>query len=325
MVVVLGDEGDETAIGTFDPDTLACKGVERIELAGEWFHSAHVVYPNMVVVVSQRPGTEDHRGRVLERHERRERQEGIAFDEESFTLIVGAGRAKVPYPSGGFGGYEIVVSPKGRFVAVFLYTGQSEHGYELFVTMPDLRHLGGLPQVVGEGYAPVFSDDERWIAHASAINPSLDGSGVVTWAELRVQDLETRAITTCRIDVNLSTPPAELESRIAYVESLRFTPEGDVTFIAPWGARAKVSLPLPESIVILGPSEDPLRDVLTWEQAKHGKPASLLRYSAAHTFKAGDWIEHPKLGAGLIVEVVEDRKVRTLFEAGEKLLVHSRG
>ncbi len=74
------------------------------------------------------------------------------------------GQIFLPCPSHGYGGHELVVSPHGLYLALFLYSGQSEVGYELFALQPTLQHLGGLPYVFGEGEAPVFSADDRWLA-----------------------------------------------------------------------------------------------------------------------------------------------------------------
>jgi len=175
----------------------------------------------------------------------------VWFDEDTFELVLDddSARIAVPEPSGGCGGHEVVVSPGRRFAAVFLHTGESEEGYELFELRPKLRHIGGLPQVFGEGHPPVFSPDERWIALGVAVDPGLARAkdGRVHWADLHVQDLKTLAITRCRVDVQLD---GDCEEEIAHVENLRFTSEG-LRFGTPWGAVATVAVPPPESVVVV--------------------------------------------------------------------------
>ncbi|HEX5634951.1 MAG TPA: hypothetical protein VFX50_17025, partial [Gemmatimonadales bacterium] len=60
-------------------------------------------------------------------------------------------RAPLPYPVAGYGGHELVLSAQERYLALFLYSGQSEVGYELFGFRPELVHLGGFAYVFGEG------------------------------------------------------------------------------------------------------------------------------------------------------------------------------
>jgi len=45
-------------------------------------------------------------------------------------------RTAIPYPTAGCGGYEILLSAKERYLAMFLYSGQSEVDYELFYFRP---------------------------------------------------------------------------------------------------------------------------------------------------------------------------------------------
>jgi hypothetical protein len=171
-------------------------------------------------------------------------------------------RVSLPYPMAGYGGHELVLSARERFLAVFLYSGQSEQGYELFELRPRLHHLGGLAYVFGEGHPPVFSPDERFIAMASAVDPSF-GAGndleepsaegfLIDWAEVRVQELPRGPVHLCT--VRLSFPRRDIESDDArYPEGLRFSPEGGVAFATPWGREVSLGIPMPESILLPGP------------------------------------------------------------------------
>jgi len=66
-------------------------------------------------------------------------------------------------------------------------------------------------------------------------------------------------------------------------------------------------------------SEDGPRP-LTWDDLRGKMPAKPKLYRPTETFSEGEWISHPKLGAGYVAAVVEKSKVRILFEGGEKLL-----
>src|SRR5215831_21219050 len=82
-------------------------------------------------------------------------------------------RTAIPYPTAGCGGYEILLSAKERYLAMFLYSGQSEVGYELFYFRPLLRHICSFGYVFGESLGPVFSSDECRLGLAWATNPML--------------------------------------------------------------------------------------------------------------------------------------------------------
>jgi hypothetical protein len=63
------------------------------------------------------------------------------------------------------------------------------------------------------------------------------------------------------------------------------------------------------------------KPVPSWNDAKKSMPAVGLHiYSMADGYEEGQWIAHPKLGPGLVLGMVEDKKMRVLFESGERLL-----
>ena len=77
---------------------------------------------------------------------------------------------------GGIGGVELVVSPDERSVAVFLFSGQSSQGYELFSLEPLVR-IGGLAETHGHGSAPRFSPDSRYLVSLIDEVPRLRATG----------------------------------------------------------------------------------------------------------------------------------------------------
>jgi hypothetical protein len=64
--------------------------------------------------------------------------EAAFFVEDDLRLEYGRAVITLPYPNAGYGGHELVRSPDGRHLAVFLYSGQSEQGWELFQLEPVL-------------------------------------------------------------------------------------------------------------------------------------------------------------------------------------------
>lgn len=88
----------------------------------------------------------------------------------------GTSKVAVAEWRGGIGGVELVVSPDERFLAVFLFSGQSSQGYELFSLEP-VERVGGLPETQGHGSAPCFSPDARHLVSLIDVVPRLRATG----------------------------------------------------------------------------------------------------------------------------------------------------
>jgi hypothetical protein len=164
-------------------------------------------------------------------------------------------RCVLPEPSCGYGGHEIVVSPDGATVAVFVYSGQSDSWYELFALEPVLRHVGALPSVFGEGLAPTFSVDGRFLAFANVFDPYLGDHtppAEVDWVELWVHALPDGPVERCLVRVALEAGAPGAEDG-AYPAPPRFGPVG-VILDCPWGLSVVIPLPLPATITVRGPS-----------------------------------------------------------------------
>jgi hypothetical protein len=186
--------------------------------------------------------------------------------DETLTVVVarrGAepARASFPCPRQGLGGHELVISPGERYLAVFLYSGQSEQGYELFELRPVLRACGRLPLVFGEGYGPCFSSDDAWIAMATeldgtfGIDERLDApeeEHVVDWAELRVQALPDGEIHVCTLRARVAGDLPEPDD-VRYPEGLHFPSPTQVALSTTWGERVTLAVPPPEVVVLTGP------------------------------------------------------------------------
>ena len=63
-----------------------------------------------------------------------------------------------------------------------------------------------------------------------------------------------------------------------------------------------------------------------WEQKMAAaKNAQVKPYSVKQVFTAGDVINHPNFGVGLVEEVKSNGKITVLFRNDEKVLVHGMG
>jgi hypothetical protein len=179
-----------------------------------------------------------------------------------------------PYPSAGVGGLELVVSPDERIAALFVYSGQSQQGWELFALDPiaadprkALRWVSSLPYVKGEGMAPVFSPDGRWLVmavtadwcarmsgeHAEDALDGGEGSIVIDWIQLYAQQIPDTTseepgwipgtrVVTIGTRVQRTMDPEEL---LAWTldQVPRFGAGDRVAIALPWGEEIEVSLP----------------------------------------------------------------------------------
>src|SRR5688572_23858158 len=191
----------------------------------------------------------------------------VDVTSDALTLVIerdGAPteRARLPYPRAGHGGHELVVSSGERFVALVVYSGQSELGYHLFELRPTLRCVGGLPYVRGEGNPPVFSPDERWLAMATTIDGSLgiddrdpdEDEQIVDWAELRAHALPDGPVQLCALRASIAPELPESDD-LLHAENLRFPSATSIALTTPWGEDVTVPLPLPALVVVRGPRE----------------------------------------------------------------------
>ena len=175
----------------------------------------------------------------------------VALEGQQVTMRV---------PNAGYGGSELVVSPDQRWAALFVYSGQSDQGYELFALEPALKRVGGLPYVYGEGTVPVFSPDSRWLAMVMTTEQRVRDSGdyaeeileddaegdvFVDWAKLYAQQLPDGPINNAPVGTTIARSMSyddlcewNLYNAIAYTANDR------LSIKLPWGGKADVKLPL---------------------------------------------------------------------------------
>ncbi|MFZ5439344.1 MAG: hypothetical protein ACOZQL_05010 [Myxococcota bacterium] len=173
-----------------------------------------------------------------------------------------------PWP-GGVGGVELVTSPDERSLAVFLFSGQSSQGFELFSLEPSLRHLASVPETWGHGDAPFFSrrgdlvamvmDRERklsgtdtWFEDVQAddaLDTVLVDWGRVWW--LRVAE-GVPASFTVAVEVPRSLNVDELFDWAPY-DVGSFDADDALVLSLPWGVRAQTALPRSEPLITRAP------------------------------------------------------------------------
>lgn len=63
-----------------------------------------------------------------------------------------------------------------------------------------------------------------------------------------------------------------------------------------------------------------IRDSETWAKAMEGPEDERETYQPVLTYAAGQVIEHPQFGAGLIEKVIDGNKIQVMFENSRKTL-----
>ncbi len=195
---------------------------------------------------------------------------GWAPDGAGLSLITPDGREEaIAFSSQAmFGGWDLVVSDDERYLAVFVYSGQSSQGYELFQIRPAFAHIGSFPETVGHGSSPMFSPDSRWLVMfmddefivretgeyfeevADEASPDI---AVVDWARLHAQrlpDLDIHSVAV-GVEIPLSTDPDTVFEWRPY-DMVRFASPDVVVLTMPWGEEISVPLPADAAVTCRG-------------------------------------------------------------------------
>lgn len=71
--------------------------------------------------------------------------------------------------------------------------------------------------------------------------------------------------------------------------------------------------------------EDPFAAPKPKRPSTHEVPAERKPYGADTKFEVGEWLSHPKFGAGLVTALLDGSRIRVAFSSEERVLVHCRG
>jgi len=63
---------------------------------------------------------------------------------------------------------------------------------------------------------------------------------------------------------------------------------------------------------------------IAWNKAIAGASGPSKAYAMTAEFALGDLIDHPTFGKGVVEETIDVNKIKTVFEGGEKILIHTR-
>lgn len=200
---------------------------------------------------------------------------GVELSTGRYYVQLGETRIDLPYPSAGYGGSEVVVSPDERTAAMFVYSGQSQVAYELFridAKKGSIERVSGMPYEVGEGGAPVFSPDGRWLVMLASAGPyeretgehledlldpeADEGDAIVAdLAQLFVQAIPNigRPSTIERHFVGAAIRKNANFDAIAswdVYDTLSFSPEGRLVLAPKWATRVELDMPIAGEITL---------------------------------------------------------------------------
>lgn len=153
---------------------------------------------------------------------------------------------------GNFGGSRVVISPGGALAALFMHSGQSEQGYELFAVSDEVRRLTGVPFTVGHGGPPIFAPDASRLVLVNFWPGAVHRVDAlrVAYAELFTQCLRP-AEPPRRHQLLVDCPdPVALERDFHGPRQVRFVGADALSFTLPGGVRAVVALPADDEILV---------------------------------------------------------------------------
>jgi hypothetical protein len=71
------------------------------------------------------------------------------------------------------------------------------------------------------------------------------------------------------------------------------------------------------------PKKEKISPEMIWKEAIASAKGLSQPYKMNGDFSEGDLIEHSTFGKGVVGELISDKKIRVIFEEGEKILVHN--
>ena len=181
-------------------------------------------------------------------------------DDISLSLISNDGTKdtfQFPYPSGGYGGGSLLLSPSEKYVIFSYFSGQSEEGFALFeIVDSQFKFLYDSDYLYGENANYDFADNEKILIQAFRTgswykeNAETDENGELYYAfgELNLLNLETFSLDRHPI---LVYPSDDRKEEKTDVGTFLFTDiaDGMLRVEMPWGTET-FRYPLQETLVI---------------------------------------------------------------------------
>lgn len=166
---------------------------------------------------------------------------------------------EVPFPSAGYGGGMLMLSPSERYLVFSFYSGQSEEAYILFEIQDScLEFIYGTDYLYGEGISYLFSEREELLYQAlpKSLGPwyredaeeNAKGELIFEFCQINVLDIQRKTVACHSIQVVPSEhwddewaegePPCLMEIIDCHALSI----------VMPWGEE-QLALPLNDRIL----------------------------------------------------------------------------
>lgn len=196
-------------------------------------------------------------------------QEIILDDDNDIFLSIKSGNEiihtlEVSYPSGGYGGGKLLLSPSKRYLLFSYFSGESEEAYIIFrICNSHLESVYRSEYICAEGASYIFSQSEEFLFYLlpESAGPwykedaKIDQKGNLffEFCEINILDIGSREISKYKIRV---IPSKNWDEDFAEEEPpylIGITDNFMLRMAMPWGEE-KVAFPL-DDIIVFQPKE----------------------------------------------------------------------
>lgn len=141
---------------------------------------------------------------------------------------------EVPFPSAGYGGGMLMLSPSERYLVFSYYSGQSEEAYILFEIQDScLEFIYGSDYLYGEGASYLFSEHETLLYQAlpKSLGPwyredaeeNEKGELIFEFCQINVLDIQRKTVVDCHA-LSIAMPWGEEQLALPLDDRILFRP-----------------------------------------------------------------------------------------------------
>lgn len=177
----------------------------------------------------------------------------VVLDQEEITYT-----CSVPYPTGGYGGGRLLLSPTCQYLIFAYFSGESEEAFLLYqVKERELILVYATDYLCGEDADYFFSDDEKQLFQTlrtgawspESVNIDAQGEAYYEFGEIHLLEIEKKAfrkhvVLVYPLDSWVEEVTDEGPFRLLSIEGGQ-----NLHLLMPWG-RETCNIPLPSSVII---------------------------------------------------------------------------
>ena len=171
---------------------------------------------------------------------------------------------EISYPSAGYGGGRLLLSPSKQYLLFSYYSGESEEAYIIFkISDSHLESVYHSEYLCGEGASYIFSESEEFLFQLlpESVGPwykedtkiDQEGNLFFEFCQINILDIGSKEISKYKIRV---IPSKDWDEDIAEKEPPRFIGVTDnfmLRMAMPWGEE-KLAFPL-DDVIVFRPKE----------------------------------------------------------------------